>query len=211
VDYWGEPVAAWLTAVGTVGATWAALYVGAIRDWWRRPKLTLLFDHGTSDAVEVGTTTSLFAAYVRLRVRNETGKATAEDVEVIISGASELGGKPREVDLDGRLLTYSNTEPPAVRLHLPPGGERHVDLAYVLFTKLGMLPGTNRPVVIKVHPLPAETRLASMTPGRLEMELTVAARNVDAARYMLELAFEPDDASDKSVIDHLQVNNLRKV
>jgi hypothetical protein len=196
--------------VGTIGATTAAIYYGGIREWRRRPKLTLKFELGTADAVEVPTTKEgELAAFLRLRVRNESGRATADDVEVTISSAREMGDKPREVDLDGRLLPYSNTDPPVVRLHLPPGAERHVDLAYVLFTAQGLLPGTTRPVVFAVHPRPVDERLASMTEGGLNLELTIAARNVDAVRFGLELHFAGDVDEDRKIIERLQIRGLR--
>jgi len=71
----GQIVREWLTAIGTVLAVFAAVYVGVIRDRLRRPSLTLAFDPETSDrvVVEVGAYGPPDVAYVRLRVLPSAG------------------------------------------------------------------------------------------------------------------------------------------
>jgi hypothetical protein len=81
----------WLIALGTVGATVVALYVGVLRDRFRRPSLDVSFDPADSRDLQVvgmridshpkgGTR----AAYARLKVTNRTGRNTAEEVQVLV-------------------------------------------------------------------------------------------------------------------------------
>jgi hypothetical protein len=89
----------WAIAVGTVGATMVALYIGVWRERWRRPKLSLEY-HGPTggDAVVVrdvhfwGALTDV--AYVRLRVVASKRRTAADNVEVMVLGVRELA--PRE-------------------------------------------------------------------------------------------------------------------
>jgi hypothetical protein len=127
-----------LIAVGTIGATAIAVYVGVIRDWRRRPKLSLEYGGPeVNDAVVVGVgqdPEDLDAAYVRLRVVAAKHRSAAEGAEVMIVSAREL--KPRQgrtprtggIALEGQLRTWSNTEQTITGLVIPPGIARHVDL-----------------------------------------------------------------------------------
>jgi hypothetical protein len=202
----------WLAAIGTAAAAILALYIGVIRERLRRPQLSLHFERGTSDTIVVGgverlTEDSSDVAYLRLRVRNRSGRVTAEDVEVTITGARELQLEgPQVVRLDGLPLGFSNTAPTATRMHVSPGGERHVDLAHIELDRRRQF---ERAVWIDVHPRPADRQLASMGHGVLELELTVTARDVDAVRHVLELRFTGEATDDGTLWDRLQVTNFR--
>ena len=89
----------WFIAAGTVGATVVALYIGVLRERWRRPELSLEY-HGPNggDALVVGVVEGnpnelAKAAYARLRVIAAEHRSAAEDVEVMILSAKEL--RPR--------------------------------------------------------------------------------------------------------------------
>ena len=121
-----QSIREWAIAVGTVGATVVAVYVGVLREWRRRPRLSLEYGgQRTGDAVVVliGPLRGQ-AAYVRLRVAAATRRSAAEDVEVMILAAREI--EPREgyppnpdpIAIDGQLLVWSNTN--ATRLTIPP-------------------------------------------------------------------------------------------
>jgi hypothetical protein len=119
----------WLIAVGTVGATVVALYLGVVRDQWRRPNLSLEYGGPTTgDAVVVRARPPHLhtdVAYVRLRVVPAKRRAAAEDVEVMILGAREIEprqGYPPSADditIDGQLRVWSNAA--TTRLMIPPG------------------------------------------------------------------------------------------
>lgn len=117
------------TAVGTVAAVVAAVVFGPLREWRRRPKLTLHFDRqGHADTVVVGidmewklnhSTIRTNSAYARLRVRNAPGKAAADDVEVIVADIREVkalsSGTPSRwpTNVADQTLAWSSTDPPA--------------------------------------------------------------------------------------------------
>lgn len=84
----GSAVDTWATvfvAIGTVGAVAYALFRDLVVVPRRRPKLELRFDRGASDQVLVEATDDVDAATVRLRVANDAGKDTADDVVVMVT------------------------------------------------------------------------------------------------------------------------------
>jgi hypothetical protein len=214
-------VSDWLTAVGTVGATLAAVYVGVIRDRLRRPTLSLSFEPGTSDAIlirafrvtedspEVLDYDEIDVAYLRLRVRNRAGRLAAEDVEVIVTGAREIGTQHQTLRIDGQPLAFSNSHPTATRMTVAPGGERHVDLVHV--TVGTIVDALERRVPLNVHPGPADYQQRSVGPGVLELELTVTARNADAVRYVLELHVAEGRLRAADVWQRVRIENLRRL
>jgi hypothetical protein len=222
-SFWDLTATDVAATVGTLLALGVAVYVGVLRDYVRRPKLSLTFAAGSSDTIVVTAqrivggaragrsivqTIDFPAAYLRIRVRNG-GEVTAEDVEVTISDAREQDIEDQIVRLDGLPLVFSNTVPNATRMHVSPGGTRHLDIAHVDFDGQH----AERPVWIDIHPRPADRRLASMGEGTLELELTVTARNVEAVRYALKLHFTGDnaDTSIDTIWDRLRVEDFRRL
>jgi hypothetical protein len=129
-----DTVATWLTAVGTITATILALAFGlGARDWWRRPRLRLVFDpEAPADRVTVHTVGGAPAAYARLRVVNE-GHSAAKRVQVTLTGVATWTARPGQwlsgrFDLHGRALVWSKSPGQATAVDIPPDGERYVDL-----------------------------------------------------------------------------------
>jgi len=217
----------WFTAIGTVGAVLVALYIGVIRDLLRRPRLSLAFEPGTSDAIVIRAerqeSLGIYAtegmatvpirfdvARLRLRVANGSGHLAAEDVEVTVTGARELNRPGQQLlRIDGQSLSFSNSSPIATRMTVSPGGERHVDLAHLEFEPKIKAERQQR-VTIDVHPGPAAIEQRSLAEGALELELTVTARNADAVRHVLEIHFDGND-DPETIWQHLTVKNLRKL
>src|SRR5687768_15493534 len=92
---WSQHTLDVLTALGTTGAVLAVLVLAllsgtwrAYRRWRRRPVLKLAFDrsmHLNPEGIALdGDDTVSRAAYVRLAVTNEDGRAAAHGVEVLV-------------------------------------------------------------------------------------------------------------------------------
>ncbi len=211
-----DSVREWFIAVGTVGATIVALYVAVFRERWRRPKLSLEYGGPTSsDAVIVGPNPDYLpqpVAYVRLRVVAARRRRAAEDVEVMILSARELA--PRQtfparaepsIQIDGQLLRWSNSTPTVIRLTIPPGTHRHLDLVRV---DKSLAAAGEAPAQIEVAAIPVDGR-HRIKSGRFELELAVAARNADARRYVVVVSYDGGWGDD--VWQHLSVQVPRLV
>jgi hypothetical protein len=212
----------WITALGTLGAVGASVYVGVLRDRLRRPSLSLAFQRGSSDAIitrasearKVGGLVDEIVgyqeAYLRLRVLNKRKRMAAEDAEVTITALREIAPDPSHgggnLRIDGQSLAFSNSVPKTTRMTVAPGGERHVDLAHVSLAEHRV----DR-AEIAVWPGPPEMSQRSIVRGSIELELTVTARNADAVRYLLELHFGGVPADRATIWDELRIENFRKL
>jgi hypothetical protein len=203
----------WLTGVGTAvaaiaaaWAAWIALYVGVIAVRRRRPSLSLVDPLLGRELVVVGTTDGTDSAWVRCAVRNEEGKDAAEDAEVAIMGIREI--RPREGHppwtevpaLAGLALAWSATGGES-RAHIPPGGERIIDVAAVYRAESASGLG---PLVIQTAFQHADRdRAQALKSGEVALCLAITARNADPVRVEIRLAY--DGTWGASVWDHLHV------
>ena len=90
----GSAVDTWATvavAIGTIGTVVYALFLDYFVTARRRPRLDLRFDHTGNDQVIIGAEGGSDAAHVRLRVANQPGKDTADDVVVMMTELRRLG------------------------------------------------------------------------------------------------------------------------
>jgi hypothetical protein len=194
----------WLTAVGTVGATVAAIYVGVFRVWLRSPKLSLEpsdYD-APSDRRIVGRPDGLLA-FVRARVVASAHRQAAEDVEVMILDSKEIrarpGAKPESsLRLEGTLLKWGNVQ--STRLTIPPGIHRYVDLLRIRHNaaKEGDAPAE----VVVLNPLgDHRERIRS---AEFELVLALTARNMDARLYRVVVSYDGEWGD--NIWDHLKVD-----
>lgn len=210
-----------VTAVGAILAVGVSVYVGVLRDRFRRPKLSLSFaplktDSSSTDEIVVEDPTgTVEAAYVRLKVVTAKRRRAAEGVEVMVLSARGLVARPGHapilgfstIPIDGMLLRWSNTDPTQsiTRLVIPSGIYRHVDLLRVDRAPSGI--GTE--TQIEVRPEPGNRRHVVDAFAKFELQLAVTAANADARRYRLEIEFDgewaPNDKFD--VWDHLSVSS----
>lgn len=200
----------WLIAAGTVGATGAAVWIGVLQPRRRRPALSLHFDPTDPRDAQVagivfiqpgqpGSEFNTRGAFARLRVANAAGRETADDVEVLVEAVrlTDPGSQPTfEAESLGDLpLPASNSEPTTTRLSIPPGIERHFDLAHV--RKREVAEG-DRDVILEVFPRPADLRWR-VDADRFEVDVVVAASNADARRYTVGVEFDgrwPEDEAE---------------
>jgi hypothetical protein len=206
-----EAVREWLIAAGTLGATSVALYVGVLRDRRRRPNLSIEeFKPGDKADAQIvgmgpiGGSVHTKGGYARLRVYNEKGKDTAEEVQVLVERVRlGDGNEIRDSEYLGELpLAVSGSWPTETHLNLPPGLGRHFDCVHVRKDKSD--PGD--PVVfIDVHPVPADSR-EEIHAARFELDIAVTARNADARFYAVSVEFDgtwPDE--EEKLFEHLRI------
>jgi hypothetical protein len=187
-------------AIGTIGAVAYALFRDLVLENRRRPKLELRFDAAGSDRVVAARTADTDAAHVRLRMSNEPGKDTADDVVVIVTEVRRL--EPRgevETTLIGLPLAWWGTSTQQAVATVHPGAERHLNLLHV-----DMPVGD---VELDVLPQPPGGQHL-LGPGRFEVDLEVRARNADASRYTVRVEWEGAGAGEPW--DRLRVEPPRR-
>jgi hypothetical protein len=205
---WIVAGAAVVAAFGTLSAVLLALYRDTWREWRSRPRLSLHLDPMWTESNR-----DLFwqqgeapAHWLRLRVRNEKGRRSAEDVEVLVTGFYALGEAEEawQPPMDIYPLRWSATPDP--RVQIPPGVSRHVDL--LMFPAPTVSDGgggfTVAPPeeeltttgVLCVRQEGASTRSGSAVSDQVfenhhyRIELAVVARDIDSRAYAVEVEFD---------------------
>jgi hypothetical protein len=205
---WIVAGAAIVAAFGTLSAVLVALY----RDTWRerrsRPLLSLRLDPNWTESNR-----DLFwqqgrspAHWLRPRVKNEKGRRSAEDVEVLVTAFYALEGNEEawQPPLDIYPLRWSATQDP--RVQIPPGVSRHVDLlmfpaptvsdgggSFLTASPEDELPTTGFLCVIQEG---ASANSGSAVSDQVfenhhyRIELAVVARDIDSRAYAIEVEFD---------------------
>jgi hypothetical protein len=217
----GSAVDTWATvavAIGTVGAVAYALF----RDFFvtprRRPKLDLRFDHAGNDQIIVAAAEGFDAAYVRLRVVNGVGKDTADDVVVMVTDVRQLADSEQpasEVQPVGLPLTWSGSDPPRTVASVHPGSERHIDLLHVDWPAGDEVEIARKwtgtvPLQLDLAPRPAGAEHI-LESGIYEISVELRARNADAMRYSIPVAWDGKWSGQEAMWEHLRVETPRKV
>jgi hypothetical protein len=203
----GSAVDTWATvavAIGTIGAVAYALFRDLVVSPRRRPKLELRFDRAGNDQVIVGTAGGSDAAYVRLRVANRKGKDTADDVVVMVTEVQPADSEDaRPIHLP---LTWSGTNPPLTVSALHPGSARHID---VLHVELSGDDEAEAPLQLDLNPKPAGGQ-EILEPGAYQISIEIRARNADALRYVIPIAWDGKWSDRAAMWDHLRVEPPRR-
>jgi hypothetical protein len=197
-------------ALGTVTAASAAVYFGGVRQFRRRPALSLDYvPRNPEDAQVVGIYAQdsdggwyqqTQGAYVRFEVSNAPGKDTAENVEVMIdhAGVDRPDGSFHHARLGGFPLAWANTwsatEGATTRLSVPPGVSRRVDLVSVREDE--------KKLTMEVDPRPADFR-HQLPEGTTTLRLVLTAHNADARYYVLRVTYDGEWEPD--IWSHLDV------
>jgi hypothetical protein len=201
VDTWATVA----VAIGTIGTVIYALF----RDYFvtarRRPRLELRFDRTSSDQVILGTENGPDAAHVRMRVANQKGKDTADEVVVMVTELRRLADREPTVETRPVVLplAWSGSSPPLAVASVHPGSERHVDLLQAdgsgdVPLRLGLSQAA----------APERNRL---DPGTHEISVEVRARNADAIRYTIGVSWDGTLPEAETVWDHLRVEPPREL
>jgi len=205
---WIVAGAAVAAAFGTLSAVLVALYRDTWREWKSRPLLSLHLDPIWSESNR-----DLFwqqgqspAHWLRLRVRNEKGRRSAEEVEVLVTAFYALGGEEEawQAPLDTLPLQWSATKDP--RVQIPPGVSRHVNLLMFPAPRMSDGGGGSRAAspedeltaagVLCVRSGGASANSGSAASDRVfenhhyRIELAVIARDIDSRAYAIEVEFD---------------------
>lgn len=200
-------------AVGTISAVAYALFRDLVVTPRRRPKLDLRFDRGGNDQVVVATDEGFEAACVRLRVANQGGRDTADDVVVMVTGLRRVeGSETRPIGLP---LAWSGSRPPLTVASVHPGSERHIDLLHVGWPAEDELEiahkwSENTPAQLDLTPKPSGG-LGVLEAGSYEIAVEVRARNADAIRYAIPVSWDGKWSGKAAMWDHLLVEPPRNV
>ena len=213
VDTWATVA----VAVGTLGAVLYALFRDLFVTPRRRPKLSLRFDPSGNDQIVVGTAGGDEAAYVRLRVANQPGRDTADDVVVVVTELRRLDSEDTRTDVTpiGLPLTWSGTTPPLTVAAVHPGSGRHVDLLHVDWpggdeVEIAQKWTDTVPVQLDLTPKPGGGR-DFLRFGAYELSVEVRARNADAICYMVPVVWDGKWSGKAAMWDHLRVEPPRVV
>lgn len=208
-----------MTALGTVGASFAAVYFGGIQPRRQRPSLSLHFDPDNPfDRQLAGARVVVPGgpfgpekdqAWLRLRVRNEPRRVAAEDVQVHVTDVRELAARPGTPPTDPRSpgglpLVWANTGGVTSGL-VPPGADEPIDFGYVDRSDAD---SGEAAFVLVVNPLPMDNR-QRLTSLRAELGLTVTARNADPNHYRLVVFCDGKWGDDPW--EHLAIESLSRV
>lgn len=194
----------WLTAIGTAGAVIVAvgLTIRAERlARGRRPVLELSYDPETGISAEMmtillpGVNAAMVphrGAYLRFRVSNRGGVDAAVGVEVLLAAVKvpsfEAETRTVEISFPGFQWTHLDAK---TRLTIAPGVTRTIDVARVIETSL--VKKWQDRVELCVFPTPGNER-NFLEPGTYELDLTLSARNADAARYYARIEYDPSES-----------------
>jgi hypothetical protein len=199
-------VATSFAAVGTVAAVLIALYRDLVHERRVRPSLRIDFDPAgrqrNLDLVTVGPTDDR-VHWVRLRVSNAKRRRSAEKVEVFLLRCQRLDQQGPQTPVNERPLSWSGVREPddvtrITRTIIPPGVTRHVDL-------LSIQKEDGEPrASLRVVPVPREGR-HKFSDGEFEIELVLAAQDVDAKRYKGLIAYDGGWAEGDEMWKHLDV------
>jgi hypothetical protein len=213
VDTWATVA----VAIGTLAAVGYALFRDLIVTPRRRPKLELQFDRTGNDQVVVGREGGSEAAQVRLRVGNQKGRDTADDVVVMVSELRRLDAGPTEGETRpiGLPLTWSGSSPPMTVGSVHPGSERRVDLLHVDWpggdeTEITRAWSDAVQVELDLTPKPPGGRDV-LESGAYEISVEIRARNADAIRYAIPVTWDGEWSGKAAMWDHLLVEPPRKV
>lgn len=202
----------YLTAIGTVGAVFAAIGIAALtarRESRSRPKLSLHYDHQSPDDLVTGVigTTGQPQHWLRARVANKPGRRSAQDVELLIVNVATPQAPGALRSLQGFPFHWANTKGETTRLTIAPGVERHIDIAALL--KSGG-PQAAIPLHLATAPQPADSS-QRLTAGVYTLLVVLAARDTDATYYEIELIFDGRWHDSDEIRAHLQVAGPTKV
>ena len=182
---------AWLSVLGTLGASVIALALGlGLGDWARRPKLVLHSDRGNpSDRVVTLNLEGQEVGFLRLRVEN-TGRSTARDVQVSVGSVDQWVDEPgrwlrTRPELDGRPLKWGGSSESTV--DVPPRVERPVDLLAI--TRDPARQG-DLPMSIYIQGEPPANLANDLPPGSWGIRLMLSADNCTAVLYEVRVLFE---------------------
>jgi hypothetical protein len=204
------------TAVGTLGAVFAAVYISIVREHRDRPRLRIAWDspvRGSGDQRAVD-----------LVVRND-GRRVAQEVELAAVGLTVGSRKTASVWHRRRPIGFVrdaeiDVAPVEGAADISPGGERTARLAVIGPPEaVRALPWRKYLVETEdesrvrgfwlTMPLPSQPMFAVRSDTRYRVQITVAAANADLETYEAELTLRDVTKDDGPAVD-LSATALRR-
>lgn len=206
---WLLTLAAGVSAVGTVAAVFAALFVIPRREKRRRPKLSVTFDpESRFDALTAASRSRGLSHWVLPRVHNQAGRDMAIDVEVVFLEMLNLEtGEP--LNFENRCLEWGGVG--GAQISVAAGAYRHITLLYLASGDHVPEPGTaDFKATVVAIPDPGGGRNA-LPAGRYCARFVVTAKNADAVHYEIDVAYDGTWWPDSEVWRHLVIGQPRRV
>jgi len=203
--------AAIISAIGTIGAVFTALFLLPWKERRRRPRLSVTFDSASEFDFMVGVPTQGQGCshWVLPRVHNETRKDSAANVEVVFIEMRNLEtGEP--LQFENRCLEWSGVG--GTQLTIAPGLYRHTTLLFLMDPKAPIASdgaeGFQARVVVK--PEPGGERSA-LSKGRYRARFAVTASNAETVAYEIEVSYDGTWWRGEEVREHLVIGTPRKI
>jgi hypothetical protein len=142
-----------------------------------------------------------------MRVSNEEGRRSAEDVEVFLLRCERLDERQEISPLNERPFWWSGVrnadadETRIVTTRIPPGVVRHLDLCFIVRKE------ERAAVSLCTMPQPIDGR-NTLQPGVYAIELILAARDVDARRYKASIRFDGTWSDGEEIWNNVDVRML---
>lgn len=203
--------AAIISAVGTVGAVFTALFLLPWKERRRRPRLSVTFDGASEFDFMVGVPTQGQGCshWVLPRIHNEAGKDSAVNVEVVFIEMRDLAtGEP--LQFENRCLEWSGVG--GTQLTVAPGLYRHTTLLFLMDPESPIArdgtEGFQANVVVKPDPSGGRSVLPK---GRYRARFAVTASNAETVAYAIDVSYDGTWWQGEEIRDHLVIGDLRKV
>jgi hypothetical protein len=170
-----------LLLAGLAGAL-TALGVQSLREWWKRPILTIQFDEGVEGCrieTEALGSTGPIAWFLRLKIQNQ-GRSTAKDVSVSVI---KLGFHAPGADI----ITFAeevldlklSSRPVQTVFRLARGAHQYIDLTHTLKSEQGV------EALFDFVNIPLRLRRLGFKQGIYFAEIFATADNADPVRLTI--------------------------
>jgi len=170
----------WATILigGLSGAATTMLFQ-LLREWWKRPILTILFDEGV-DGCRIETdalgSTQPIAWFLRLKIQNQ-GSSMAKEVSLsVIKLGFEAPGTGITTFAEEVLDLKLSSRPVQTVFRLAPGAHQYLDLTHTLNAEHGV------EVLFDFVNIPLRLRRLGFKPGTYYAEVLAAADNAERVK-----------------------------
>lgn len=203
--------AAIISAGGTFGAVFTALFFIPWKERRRRPRLSVTFDGASEFDFMVGVPTQGRGCshWVLPRVHNEAGKDSAINVEVVFIEMRNVATN-EPLQFENRCLEWSGVG--GTQLTVAPGLYRHTTLLFLMDPKAPIASdgteGCQAHVVVKPDPGGDRSLLSE---GQYRARFAVTASNAETVAYEIDVSYDGTWWQGEEIRDHLVISEPRRV
>ena len=178
----------WATIVtgGLSGAATTIIFQ-LLREWWKRPTLTILFDEGI-DGCRIETdalgSTQPIAWFLRLKIQNQ-GRAMAKDVSLsVIKLGFEATGAGLTTFAEEVLDLKLSSRPVQTVFRLARGAHQYIDLTHTLKAEHGV------EALFDFVNIPLRLRRLGFKQGTYYAEVLAAANNAEGVKRTISWTWD---------------------